>query len=417
MLKTIITLPDGTEISSGSNSVNAIQSVTLTECVNSGEDLTLGSTCANALEATLLSPKGGLAIAAGTEIKVHKEDSAGVRTQVGIFVLEKPTRQSANTIKLTGYDRVSRLDKDLAMWISELDGWPYTLIEFAKLVCEEGCGIPFIPSHVPNGDFKIYQFSRSVVTGRQIMQWLGEICVRFCRANTNGEIEFAWYTDSGKTFSSSGEQYYFQNSLTYEDFEVAGIEDVQIRLADSDNGALWPTVDEGTNSYIITGNPFLNSRVTEEDLPTILSNIKTELEGVRYTPCKVSVPVCLDIRAGNLVTITDKNGKTITTYVMTKTQKGQQDTLESTGNYRRDSSSVVNNQSVSSMGASAAKDAFDNVTAKQLFDKLTDGGRIQGIFSQDGHWVINASVAVITNMVANMITAGILQSKDKKTFT
>jgi hypothetical protein len=52
----------------------------------------------------------------------------------------------------------------------------------------------------------------------------------------------------------------------------------------------------------------------------------------------------MDIRAGDAVTITDRSGKQITTYVMTKTQAGQLDTLESTGSHRRDSSTAVNNE-------------------------------------------------------------------------
>lgn len=419
MLKTIFEIKTPTQtinIPADDGKGAAIQSCTLTECVNRGEDLTLGSTCANSLEATLMLVDGDLAIQAGDIVMVSKQLDNNTPTQVGVFVLEKPTRATANTMKIVGYDNVSKLDKDLTLWLSKLEGWPYKLTEFAKLVCEDGCKITFNVSDVPNGDFEIYQFSRSSVTGRQIMQWLGEICCRFCRANANGEIEFAWYTDSGKTFSASGEKYYFQNSLTYEDFSTYPIKAVQIRLADGENGVLWPLdIAEDANSYIITGNPIINGRVTDSLLP-VLENIREELASVRYTPCKVAVPACLDVHAGNTVKITDKNGKTFTTYVMTKTQKGQQDTLECTGNYRRDSSSAVNNQSVSSAGASAAKNAFDSVTSKQLFDKLTDNGRIQGIFSRDGHWVINASVAEISNFAANMITAGTLKSKDEKTF-
>ena len=410
MLKTIITLPDGTEISSGKVSANVIQSVTLTHCVNNGEELTLGSACANALEATLFTPKGGLTIEAGTEVAVHKEDPTGARTQVGIFMLEKPTRPSANTMKITGYDRVSKLDKDLTAWLSGLAGWPYTLTAFAGMVCS-ACGLTFKASAVPNGDFLIYQFSRTSVTGRQLMQWLGEICARFCRATADGEIEFAWYTDSGKTISSNGERYYFQNGLTYEDFSTAAIDAVQIRLADSENGALWPAAADGANSYIITGNPILISRVTEE-LEPVLANIKAALAGVRYTPCKVSTPAVMDIHAGNTVQITDKNGKTITAYVMTKTQTGQKETLECTGSRRRESSTAVNNQSTCGAAAAAARNAFAGMTAEQMFNKLTDNGKIKGIFSRGNVWVINADVAEITNLVADMITAGILRSKD-----
>lgn len=413
MLKTIIKLPDGTKISSGSNAVNAIQSATLTECVNSGEDLTIGSTCSNALEVTLITPAGGLSLEAGTEVTAYKDDGTGQK-EMGVFILEKPTKPTANTMKVTGYDRVSKLDKDLTAWLSGRTEWPYLLTTFACMVCE-ACGLTFKETEVPNGDFLVNKFTRSSVTGRQLMQWLGEICCRFCRATPKGEIEFAWYTDSGKTITPSGDTYYLQNSLTYEDYTTAEIEMVQIRTADSENGALWPKVDGTPNSYIITGNPILNLRITEELLP-VLANIKGALAGVRYTPCKVSIPARLDIRAGNTVAVTDKNGKTFTAYVMTKTQAGQKDTLECTGSHRRDSSAAVNNQSAASSGEAAAQNAFAGMTHEQMFNKWTDGGRIQGLFSQDDVWVFNAAVGKVVNLLANVITAGILKSKDGKAF-
>ena len=412
MLRTIITLPDGTEISSGSGSVNAIQNSTFTECVNSGEDLTIGSACASALEVTLITPSGELSLTAGTEIIAYKDDGT-TRTKVGVFILEKPTRPTANTMKITGYDRISKLDKDLTAWLSGLTGWPYTLTTFAGMVCG-ACGLTFKASDVPNGDFLVYQFTRSSVTGRQIMQWLGETCCRFCRATPEGEIEFAWYTDSGKTITAGGDLYYFQNGLSYEDYQTAAIDAVQIRLADGENGALWPEAAEDANSYIITGNPILNLRITE-DLEQVLANIKAELEGIRYTPCKVSVPANMDIRAGNTVQITDKNGKTITAYVMTKTQTGQKDTLESTGNRRRDTATAANTKPQSQAAESAAANAFAGMTADQMFNKLTDNGKIQGIFSKNGVWVVNAGVAVIENLIATIIKAGKLMSIDGTT--
>ena len=53
MLKTMIVLPDGKEISSGMAGA-AITAATFTQCVNDLEDLSLGSVCANLLEVELL---------------------------------------------------------------------------------------------------------------------------------------------------------------------------------------------------------------------------------------------------------------------------------------------------------------------------------------------------------------------------
>lgn len=404
MLKTILQLPDGTQIASGSDAVNAIQSVTLTECVNSGEDLTIGSTCASALEVTLITPESGLSIPAGTRVEVLKQDGNNAPFQVGVFNLEKPTRPTANTMKLTGYDRVAELDKDLTDWLNDLykkEQWTYTLTEFASMVCAV-CDLTFKESNVPNADFPIPRFTRSAVTGRQLMQWLGEICCRFCRADAYGNIEFAWYAHSGKTITPAGELYYLQNGLSFEDYKTAKVETVQLRLANSTDGALWPEAAEGANSYIITDNAILNAHITDELRP-YLQVIQEELAQIEYTPCKVTVPVCRDIHAGSIVDVVDKNGATMTMLVMTKTQKGQQDTLECTGNSRRDTATAVSNQPKSA--EAAAQDAFAGMTQEQIFQKLTDNGRIQGLYVQDGKWYINAELAKIINLIAETVVS------------
>ena len=165
---------------------------------------------------------------------------------------------------------------------------------------------------------------------------------------------------------------------------------MQIRLADSVNGVPWPENEEGVNSYCITGNGILNVHITEETTPelkTMLNNIKNALVGVRYTPCKVSVPATLDIRAGSTVQITDKNGKTFTAYVMTKTQSGQKDTLECTGSHRRDSTTSTNNMTSEEI----ANNAVNSQTQEDVFNKLTKNGTAKGFYLLDGELYINAT--------------------------
>lgn len=412
MLKNILILPDGTELSSGAGDVNAIKSVALTECVNSGTELTIGSVCANMLEVSVITPNGDLSLTAGDKVTLYKDD--GVRRHlVGGFKLEKPTRPSSNTMQLTGYDAVTQLDKDLTAWLADLKGWPYNIMVFAGMVCE-ACGLQFASPDCPNSDYMVQQFTAQA-TGRQLMGWLAEICCRFCCATAYGDIKFAWYTPSGISIQPSGDHYYFQKGLSYEAYKVAPIEAVQLRLADSENGALYPEAAEGSNSYMISSNPILFAGITE-DILTVLENIKQELAGVSYTPCRVTIPASTDIHAGHTVQITDKNGKTITAYVMTKTQKGQRDTLECTGSLRRDSTAAANNRSAEDLAQTAAKNAFAGLSHTQIFDKLTNGGKIQGIYVQDSKWYINAQYAQIINLKAESITAGKLSSVDGKSY-
>jgi cytoskeletal protein CcmA (bactofilin family) len=101
---------------------------------------------------------------------------------------------------------------------------------------------------------------------------------------------------------------------------------------------------------------------------------------------------------------------------MTKTQKGQRDTLECTGSPRRDSSAAANNRSAEDLAQTAAKNAFAGLTHAQILNKLTDGGKIQGIYVQDSKWYINAQYAKIINLKAESVTAGILSSTDGESY-
>ena len=325
MLKTLIVLPDGTELFSGVGEQNAIQSTTITECVNGAQELTLGSCCANMIEAKILAPGGGVPITAGDEISVYRVAGDGTRYAVGLFTAEKPTRPSANSLSIVAYDRVIWLDKDLTQWLHGLDQWPYPLIAFARAVCTE-CGLELLEQDgedIPNSDYLVQRFSADGITGRKLMQWVGEICGRFCRATEDGKIEFAWYTpatlsvgpsqtnsvetsyrdgdlairdgsaavteESGNLtvdseymhISDDGngnvvlqltqrllQQYYFQNGLSFEDYMVAPIQKVQLRQNEEDVGTVYPDgVSGDVNTYIITGNYLLTASTGKELLP------------------------------------------------------------------------------------------------------------------------------------------------------
>ena len=402
MLRTKLVLPDGTELFSGVTGPNAIQAISITESVNGAQELTLGSTCANMVDAKIIAPEGGLTINAGDDITVYRVDETGEEHLVGIFTTEKPTRPSANSMSITAYDRVSWLDKDLTLWLEGLDQWPYPLIAFAREVCK-ACGVQLVEreeDELPNSTYLVQRFSADGITGRKLMQWAGEIFGRFCRATPEGKIEFAWYSPAPVDIGTSqvdsievtfrngdlsirdvgaevteeagnlgiaspymeliddGEgnvtiqlmpellqQYFFQNGLSFEEYETAPIEKVQLRQNEDDVGTVYPDTAEEMNTYAITGN-YLLTASKGEDLVPVAKALHDHLSTIQtYTPCKVSIPSNLQIRAGHIVRITDRNGKQITAYVMTRTQNGQRDTLECTGSPRLDSSSAVNNQS------------------------------------------------------------------------
>lgn len=201
MIRNLLVLPDGSELFSGVAGENAISEVTLTHCVNAEEELTPGAVCAGMLEMKVIVPEA-LSLAAGEEITLYTVAEDGARNKEGIFIAEKPRWERANCYSITAYDRVSLLDKDLTGWLKDLSGWPYSLLDFAGMVCAE-CGLELITTQIPNGDYRVQAFSAEGITGRQLMQWAGQIAGRFCRATPDGKIEFAWYEKTAKTFGAS----------------------------------------------------------------------------------------------------------------------------------------------------------------------------------------------------------------------
>lgn len=410
MFKSMIELPDGRVLSSGPGAEINIRNTSLTECVNSGEELTMGSTCAAMMELVVQAPRGALVLKYGDEVTLYRVDSADVQKKVGRFILEKPSRTSTYILKLTGYDRVVKLDKDLTSWLKSLSAWPYPLIEFAGMVCS-ACGLELVTTEIPNGDYMVQKIKKEA-TGRQLMQWIGEICCRFCRATPDGAIELAWYSRSGLSIQPTGENYFFRRTLTYQDCDVAPIEAVQVQLIDSEDSAPIPAVPNGTHSYVISGNPIFTV-VTS----AVVDTIAAELRGMTYTPCKVTVPAFVDAHPGDIIEISDLNGVTITTPVMTRTQRGQRATLESTGSPRRDSSTTLYNATSRDQAANTARTAYtasmeavNGQTPEGMFKQLTGNGQIQGFYLHDGRIYINGEFVSIVNLVAQSIVSGLLRS-------
>lgn len=382
MIKSIIVLPDGTEISSGApRAAAAIQRIKYTESVNSGEELTLGSVCSNMLEATLLVPQSTLTLAAGMTIVYYQAKPNGKRTLVGTFTLETPTQRSANVYQITAYDAVAKTDKDLSPWLHENQGmFPITLYDFAKAVCLQ-CGVALTNTELPNGSWKIRAFYADDLTGRKLLQWVGQACGRFCRATPGGALEFAWFAKpaDAQTFvpgkgmiplhdavdrplkdakdaalmlqgNTDRSRPYFQNGLTYRQYQVAPIDKVMIQCQEDDVGAVWPPDERGTNAYKITGN-YLLLADTAQALYPVAQTLYNHLRSVQpYTPCTVLAPAMDTLRAGDIIEVQTPKGTTLHTYVFTRTLDGQKENFACTGSSRRDSSTATNHQELNLRG-------------------------------------------------------------------
>lgn len=376
MIKHKILLPDGTVLTSGNASTDAIRSVTLTEQVNDETDLCPGAACAACIEIELWAPRNGLTIAQGNEFTLVRIDAeSGAQTPVGVFLAEKPVKTSANVIKVTAYDRMTLLDKNLSPWLREQQGmFPLTIAELVQAVCVQ-CGVQLVPGNLAaqvNTGYSVPAFYTDDLTGRQIIQWAAHAMCRFARMTPAGQLEFAWYTDHARSGigPGSGSEWtaldlsgqllatvdgeiwtfaqpqagYYSGTLSYEDYTTAPIDKVQIKQTDDDVGVLYPPDEAGTNALIIQGNLLLTTQ-TADALRPVARAIFEQMQDVTYTPLQVSIPLDAGAPApGEIITVTDAYGRTMQAYIMQRTISGQKVTLESTGNARRDGTAAVNSQ-------------------------------------------------------------------------
>ena len=357
-----------------------IVSVSWTEQVNSDSDnITPGAVCANAIDIEFwITSDGSLAIAQGSTLTYYKVDAdTGTEYQIGIYTCEKPEKDGGNKYKVTAYDNIAKLDIDVADWLNSLN-FPITIEAFANSLAAK-CGLTF--KNVPpiNGDYPVQAFTANSSTGRDLMKMVAQATGCFIRAAANGKLEYAWYVTNSElsiaTNESKGLYFhktaydkenkilrdsqvvklrtadvvyqpkstpYFSGQLTFSDFTVTAIDKVQVKQSDDDVGVIYPADAVGTNALVISANRLL---VTDSDatLRPYVKNLYGRLNNMVYVPCSnIQTPETLDIRAGDIVTVTDGKRKFVT-WITSIKRSGNRCTFESVGSINRNTTTTVNN--------------------------------------------------------------------------
>ena len=351
MIRKLVRLSDGTEIFSGPGSATNIRSCTVTQCVNAGEELTIGSVCAACVEMLVQAPDN--TFRPESAFTLYDVDDVGVETKIGLFNVKTAHKKGESLFRVTAYDNVMKLDKDLTDWLEDNAGQLTDPRDFIRGVCDQ-CNVTL--NEVPNyGDFHtIVSFSaRGKVTGRQLLQWVAEMLCYFVVADEDGEICFRWYRDNTSVIlGSAGQRYRIKGSYKHNN-GILPVDGVRMRLRDSEGNVQkecqYPFYETFSNPYIIESNPILIAK-DMNNLFEIAEDIIYKLNADRdifssggtdhLAACEVMTPASQDVRVGDIIIVCEQdpgNANTTKIYmrVMTKIQKGQMDTLKCTGSYRR----------------------------------------------------------------------------------
>lgn len=387
MLRNKLVRSDGSIIDS-----SVIISCEFTEEVNSNTNLSVGDVTSSEINLEILSTD----MVEQNEVLTYYIIEDGVETLIGVFNAEKPTVASRTTIKFSAYDNLAKSEKLFSEWLrNNQDKFPMTLAALVTQACAY-CGLTLASTAFPQSELEVNAFYADGITCRQILAWASAIAGRFVRANSNGYIEFAWYTeatnitvapaaavaansisvtddgqgnidvkgetatitDDGegnvsleipavKTFYNNGVVSlaadmtipYKQGGLSYETYTTDVIERVQIKQSEDDVGVIYPQEATG-NCFVISGNMILATCSTEA-IALVATRLYEQLCTIAYVPAAVTLPRTIAIRAGDIINIRDPHGTVMLTYVMKVSVSPSGTNIESTGDKSYDTNAAV----------------------------------------------------------------------------
>lgn len=298
-------LPDGRQLT-------AIRNLQVTWQVNDDTDISLGSACAAMLEATLYGP---VILEGGTELACYEEERL-----LGRFLCQQPQRTGKNTLKLTAYDAMIRFDREITGWLSD-HVFPTTIQNLLEDLCAL-CEVPLSPdTALPR--HTVAAFTQPGITGRQLLQYLGQAAGRFFTVDPEGMLRARWY--GAQPVALTG---YRMGSLVHTDYTAAPIGRVLIRTAEQETGVVWPDGSgESENTYILQGNPLLSP---ESDRQAVAKRLYEQLKDYRCTPFSCTLLPQSTLLSGDTVSFTDGAGNTHTAPVMKLTIHNGQRSVQAT---------------------------------------------------------------------------------------
>ena len=461
MLRNKLVRSDGSIIDS-----SVIISCEFSEEVNNDTNLSVGDVTSSELDVEILSTVR----VAQDEMLTYYMIEDGVETLIGQFKVEKPTIASRTTMKFSAYDNVVKAEKVFSDWLVQNQGlFPMSLLSLVQAACDY-CGVTLATTDFPHAELSVKAFYGDGITCRQILSWAAAIAGRYVKANTAGEIEFAWYTeingivcspgpasydanlsvtDDGQgnisvqseamTVSDDGDGNvsvnipgtrvlysngnvsfvsdtaipYFLDGISYESYATDVVDQVRINHSESDVGITYPT-DVTGNCFTLSGNMILGACAVG-DVGGVAASLYNQLHPISYTPAKIRVPKTIRVRAGDIIRLYTPFGDILHTFAMRVVVNASGTSIESTGDKSYGTNTAVSSQKYANMTGKVMEVTLDaeglEVRNADLEGKLTlISANVQGLETS----VLNAMDAVngLREDTATQMTSTIQTAKE-----
>lgn len=325
--------------------IPSVKSVTYKETVNSGVDLRPGCVASAYIEAEVYGTQAD-AVAPGAEVSYYLVDADSNETLIGVFAAE-PSIKTKTSYKFIAYDNANKLNVDFSAWLRDHQAdFPMTR---ATLVAA-ACTIAGVTNATPNwtgSTQQVQAFYADGLTCRDILSYAAELSGFYVHCHADGRLYFHWYTATPDTriYPSSGvdgsetRYAYKQDGLNYANYTVPAIDGVAVHPSGEDDVAyIYPATPAGDNLLHIRNNILLTGAAASV-YNAAAQRIYTQMTSVgAYVPATASMFAneC-PYESGETVLVTDIQGVSFKTLVMSKTVTASGVVLESTGNETQES--------------------------------------------------------------------------------
>lgn len=314
-----ITFADNTVLGKADVSITG-DGVKITDILNGDNDYTFGKAVCKQVEMTLFNVDNKFNNFDFTqEFTLQIGVKVGAAFQyvtVGIFKGERPDKVRGKLIDFTAYDRMQKFEVSASDFIENMT-FPVTLGAVFSSLCA-AVGVEPITTTFTNStkNFTFNPFSTSDYTAREVLAWIAEAAGCYARINADGKVELSTFTTNSYKILKTD-----RFEMSESEFETPVIGKLECYTSYGDQ---LVTAGTGTNTYVISDNPFL---YIEND--TEISALQPYVNAIfakaslfpAYSPIAVRAEWYPEIKCGDIITVVNDYDEVKTLPIFSQTIK------------------------------------------------------------------------------------------------
>lgn len=314
-----ITFADNTVLGKADVAITG-DGVKITDILNGDTDYTFGKAVCKQVEMTLFNVDNKFNnfdfIQEFTLQIGVKVGAAFQYVTVGVFKGERPDKVRGKLIDFTAYDRMQKFEVSASDFIENMT-FPVTLGAVFSSLCA-AVGVEPITTTFTNStkNFTFNPFSTSDYTAREVLAWIAEAAGCYARVNADGKVELNTFTTNSYKILKTD-----RFEMSESEFETPVIGKLECYTSYGDQ---LVTAGTGTNTYVISDNPFLYIE-NDTEIPALQPYVNAIYAKASlfpaYSPIAVRAEWYPEIKCGDIITVVNDYDEVKTLPIFSQTIK------------------------------------------------------------------------------------------------